>query len=92
MAKRTLTATTPVGAFNRATASAYTHVNVWDSPRATAAFEAGRRGGVAGRWTKDCGWAVTWHGSEAAARRAGAGKYGYDHHATLLGTFPVNPE
>jgi|KBSMisStaDraftv2_1062788.scaffolds.fasta_scaffold350771_1 hypothetical protein len=89
---RTLTATTPVGTFNRATASAYSHVNVWASPRAAAqaAEPDAYTGGVMGRWIKDHGYGVTWHFNEASARKAAAGKYGWDHSAKLVGIFPVD--
>jgi hypothetical protein len=89
---RTLTATTPVGSFNRATASAYSHVNVWASPRAAEAVADAyaHKNGVGGRWIKDRGYGVTWHFTEASARKAAAGKYGWDQSAKLVGTFPVD--
>src|SRR6185295_9082204 len=64
---KTLIVSTPVGPFNRKTDSRYTFVNVWASPRAAAVAASPNpyRGGVDGRWVKDRGFAVTWHGSEA---------------------------
>jgi len=89
---KTLIVSTPVGPFNRKTDSRYTFVNVWASPRAAAVAASPNpyRGGVDGRWVKDRGFAVTWHGSEANARKAAAGGYQWDNAATLVGTFPVD--
>lgn len=90
--KTTLKVSTPVGEFTRTTGTNYTHVVVWNSPRATECFNlpAGTiTGGVHGRWIKDRGHGVTWHMSEGAARRAASGKYSWDHAAALVGVFPV---
>lgn len=88
--KPKLTAATPVGVFTRASSSAYTHIVVWNSPRAMRATADGAavRGAVARRWVKDHGYGVTWHLSEQAAKSA-ARKYGWDLDATLVGVFPV---
>lgn len=45
--------------------------------------------GVDARWAKDNGYAVTWHGSEGAARKAADGKYLYDWSARVLGIYEV---
>ncbi len=95
-AKQTLMITTPVGAFTRMTNSPYTHAVVRTSPRAAevfAEFEAGRvkdRSGVDGRWVKDRGYAVTWHMSEAAAKRAAEKGYTWDLHTTVVGVYAVD--
>ena len=91
---KTLTVTTPVGEFNRRTDSLYTFVNVWASPRAAAAYaEASPRAcGVHARWIKDRGYGVTWHVTEASARKAAGFSRGFkwDHDATLVGSFAVD--
>lgn len=89
--KQLLAAQTPVGSFTRRTDSKYTHCVVWNSPRAMDAFNArkGTECGVHGRWVKDGGYGVTWHGSEAAACAAARKGYGWDSAATLAGVFPV---
>ena len=84
---KTATVTTPVGTFSRATASEYTHINVWTSPFISK--EKTVRSGVWARWAKDNGFGVTWHKTEEAARKASA-KYGWEPNATLVGTFPVS--
>lgn len=86
--KATLKVSTPVGEFTRTTGTNYTHVVVWNSPRAMAEQKAGS-GGVQGRWAKDLGHGVTWHMSEGAARKAASSKYQWDHAATLVGVFAV---
>lgn len=97
MKKQTLTATTSVGIFTRDTLSAYTHVVVWNSPRAlntvTAYKAEGRKfSGVDARWNKDHGYGVTWHCSEASARKA-TKFYSWDRKAaTLVGVFPVDAQ
>lgn len=87
---KTLKVTTTVGEFTRKTATAYTHVNVWKSPRAEAdiADPNAYPGGISGRWKKDRGYGVTWHSSLKAAQNAGR-KYIWDGDATLIGTFDV---
>lgn len=91
-----LKTTTSAGEFTRATNVPYTHVVVWNSPRATTAYarrndptfhHSGR--GVHARWIKDRGYAVTWHGSERAAQSAAHKGYGWDAAATPIGIFPV---
>lgn len=90
--KTNLKAVTSVGDFTRATASTYTHVVVWNSPRAARSFAAHSTGcasGVAVRWFKDRGFGVTWHSSERAAQNA-TRAYKWDaQNATLVGVFPV---
>jgi hypothetical protein len=86
---------TPHGEFTRKATRAYTHAVVRSCPRALEAFQnhtakgCKTYGGVQGRWAKDRGFAVTWHGSEQAARNAAAGNYDWDHSAVVLGIFPV---
>ncbi len=93
----TLKASTPVGEFTRTTSTAYTHVVVWNSPRAMEYFEKcaadpemkRMASGVHSRWIKDRGYGVTWHASEAAARNVR--RYSWDgNDATLVGVFAVN--
>lgn len=92
---------TPHGDFNRTTKTAYTHAVVRKCPRAErenaecAADPAKARYlkiGVNGRWEKDRRYAVTWHGSEAAARAAASKPYLWDAAATVLGIFPVEAQ
>jgi hypothetical protein len=94
MAKFTLKAQTLVGEFNRTTNSSYTHVVVRESSEAMKWHEMAKAGarvsGVDQRWHKDHGYAVTWHGSEKAAKAAAAKPYGYDTKATVIGVFPVD--
>ena len=47
------------------------------------------KNGVDARWVKDRGFAVTWHGSEGAARKAAAAPYGWDRSTGVVGVFPV---
>lgn len=95
MAKTTLKVTTPVGEFTRATATAYTHAVVRKSPRAMGVFERAQaggdvyKGGVQGRWIKDRGFAVTWHGSERAAKNAAAADYTWDGQTEVVGVFAI---
>lgn len=93
--KRRFIIITPVGSFTRASDSMpYTHAVVWKSPRAMGDFERSRqpdaprwlRTGVSGRWIKDLGYGITWHLSEASARKA-TSKYRWDSQATLVGVF-----
>jgi len=86
--KRTLKITTPYGEFNRKTDTAYTHAVVRDCPRAHEALTDVRVFGVSRRWKKDRGFAVTWHGSEQAARNAAAKDYMWGA-STVLGIFSV---
>jgi hypothetical protein len=94
--KKTLKATTPAGEFSRETATAYAFVVVRKSPRAAAFVESANsgaqvyRGGVNGRWLKDRGYAVTWHGSEKAAKAAAGKPYDWDSKTELVGVFPVS--
>jgi hypothetical protein len=75
---------TPHGDFTRKATKPYTHAVVRTSERAMEshiAISAGRANfttGVQGRWHKDRGFAVTWHGSEQAARVAASKPYGWD--------------
>jgi hypothetical protein len=89
--KTELKVTTPVGEFTRATSTKYTHVVVWNSPRAMEVFKSGASNpsGVHARWVKDRGYGVTWHGSAESAAKAAAGKYGWDGSRDLVGMFPV---
>lgn len=91
MTKQTFKINTPQGEFTRTSSTLlYTHAVVRLSSRTREAFENPRYTvGVHGRWIKDRGFAVTWHGSEQAARKAAATPYGYDHSATVLGIYPV---
>jgi len=47
------------------------------------------KSGLQGRWNKDRGYVVSWHGSERAARQSADKPNGYDPQATVLGVFPV---
>ena len=87
--KRSLKITTPHGEFNRKTNTAYTHAVVRESIRAQQALTQTYTSGVHGRWIKDRGFAVTWHGSEQAARNAAAKPYLWDATTAVLGIFPV---
>jgi hypothetical protein len=95
MAKQTLNAVTPAGNFSRETNTPYQFVVVWNTPRAAAAAAEiasnpkAYKSGVNGRWAKDRGFGVTWHGSEHAAQNAARGGYVWDGAATLVGIFPV---
>ena len=96
MAKLNLKVVTAHGTFTRSTATAYTHAVVRSSPRAAAAYAAFLVSGthsrlaLAQRFAKDLGHAVTWHGSEQAARNAAAKPYFWDaKDAIVLGVFPV---
>lgn len=96
MPKRTLTATTTVGTFSRTTCTPYTHVVVWNSPRARAYFDGVNAGtserhtnGVHAQWLKNQGYAVTWHCSETTANSAARRCYGWDGSKDLIGVFPV---
>jgi len=95
MSKLNLKVITPVGEFTRSTNTKYSHAVVRNSPRAMAAFQlhqaAGSRRltGVSARWIKDRGFAVTWHGSEAAALKAAAGKYLWDNSQDVVGVYEV---
>lgn len=82
---RTYSVETPVGVFSRNTKTTYTHIVVRKSDRIAKMAALPN----AGKWAKDRGWAVTWHGSHDAALAAAAGKYTYDRDATLVGVFPV---
>ncbi len=88
---RVIKVATPIGEFSRKTANEYTHVNVWASPRAMAAFQNPNKSNYATetKWKKDLGYGVTWHTAEASAVRAGRGTYRWDRSATLVGTFVV---
>jgi hypothetical protein len=74
--------TTPHGEFTRTATKAYTHAVVRTSERAHHAYEDIKGGkktsGVQARWHKDRGFAVTWHGSEGAARAAASKPYMWD--------------
>lgn len=87
-----LTVETTVGTFTRNTNSDYKAVVVWNCPRAKSYFEkfAGQKNntGVGARWVKDNGFAVTWHGSKAAALKA-TKQYQYDANSTLVGVFEL---
>lgn len=94
--KQTLKVVTAVGEFTRTTNTAYQFAVVRNSPRAKDYFDRVESGaakadktGVTGRWLKDRGFAVTWHGSEAAARSAAAKPYDWDSKAELIGVFTV---
>ena len=95
MAKLNLKITTAHGTFTRSTATAYTHAVVRSSPRAASAYAAFLVSGthspaaLAQRFAKDLGHAVTWHGSEQAARNAAAKPYLWDATTAVLGIFPV---
>ena len=101
MAKLNLKITTAHGTFTRSTATAYTHAVVRSSRRANDCYLPIANGtatpdqlswaksGVTARWIKDRGYAVTWHGSEQAARNAAAKPYFWDATTVVLGTFPV---
>ena len=92
---RTINIDTPVGAFTRKTNTAYSHAIVWNSPRAMEYFKSASTGGykhvggVHGRWFKDRGYAVTWHGSLGAAQRALKGGYKWDGSNDPVGIFEV---
>lgn len=87
--KTTLKVETSVGQFTRTTATAYTHAVVRTCAAATRALEGNYKGGVYGRWAKDRGYAVTWHGSAAAAAKAAATPYVWDLKAVVVGVFAV---
>jgi hypothetical protein len=93
MAKMVLKVQTPVGEFNRSTKTAYTHAVVRESERAMGEFKDAQNGGhvfgVGQRWAKDRGYAVTWHGSEKAAKKAAEVPYMWDRSAKVVGVFPV---
>jgi len=92
---------TPVGTFTRKATRQYTHAVVHQSPRAMTEFLAmtspdatedqkrWAKSGVTGRWVKDRGYAVTWHSTEAAARKAAAAPYGWDGSVAKIGIFAV---
>lgn len=103
MSKKKLNATTPAGQFTRTTASQYSHVVVWNSPRAMKLFTrvlngdevaiSNSKSGVYARWVKDRGHGVTWHSSVFAAKKAAAhGNYAWDGESTLVGIFDVAAE
>ena len=83
---------TPYGEFTRSTKTAYTHAVVRTCARAMDTLarkdERGMNSRVIGRWIKDRGYAVTWHGSEVAARSAAAKPYGWAD-SIVVGIFPV---
>ena len=101
MAKRTLKITTPHGEFTRTTDTAYTHAVVRTSERAYGSYLPIANGtatpdqlrwaksGVTARWIKDRGYAVTWHGSEQAARNAAAKDYSHDKKTGPATIYPV---
>ena len=89
--KTTLTIQTTAGTFTRTTASKYTHIVVYASPRAKKVFDANEKtqSGVDARWIKDRGFGVTWHGSLASAEKAAKAGYKWDSEATLVGVFSI---
>lgn len=103
MAKSTLTVSTPFGTFSRQTNTPYTHAVV-SEPVARFDFPEGKtpdelrahivatagKGGVFGRFAKDQGYVISYHCSEASARKA-ADKGNTPYLTTRsLGVFPVN--
>lgn len=92
---------TPHGEFTRKSTTAYTHAVVRTSQRAAdclAAYERNKhdaakvryyKDGVQARWVKDRGFAVTWHGSEAAARNAASKPYLWDKETGLATVYEV---
>src|SRR5262245_8153890 len=94
MSKFNCKITTQVGEFTRKATKPYSHAVVRTSPRAMGAFERAQAGHKSGsnvnqRWAKDRGFAVTWHGSEAAARKAAAAPYIWDLSTQVVGIFAV---
>jgi hypothetical protein len=90
MAKKTLKIITPDGVFTRTTNTAYTHAVVRRSERAYEAYINPRyKSGVQGRWIKDRGFGVTWHGSEQAAQAAARKPYGWDGSIDVVGIYPA---
>ena len=101
MAKLNLKITTAHGTFTRSTATAYTHAVVRSSERAYGTYLPIANGtatpdqlrwaksGVTARWIKDRGYAVTWHGSEQAARNAAAKPYFWDSKTGPATIYPV---
>lgn len=92
---------TPVGEFTRASTTKYMYAVVRTSERAMASYRPIADGtasedqlrwsksGVTGRWVKDRGFAVTWHGSKRAAEAAASKPYVWDNKTTLVGIFNV---
>lgn len=91
---RELMAKTPHGVFKRKTAANYQFVNVWNSPRAKAVFDAAMAGGKrnsygsAAKCVKDHGHVVTWHRTKAAADKGAQAGWGEDG-SSLAGTYSV---
>lgn len=88
-----LKAVTPHGIFTRKTATPYRYVVVRDCKRSHDTYlrfldDGDKREGVAGRWIKDFGYAVTWHQNIATATNAAKGEYDWAD-STVLGIFPV---
>jgi hypothetical protein len=95
MAKTILKTETSVGEFTRTTDNVYTHVCVRVPVEGVEAFRAmvaSRifKGGVIGRYVKDNGYVVSWHKTEAAARKEAAkGRKHFYITTDVLGVFPV---
>ena len=101
---KTLTTNTPVGTFTRKTNTNYTHIVVRNSPRAMQALEESKtqklfkitetgrqvrnRSANEMRWTKDHGYAVTYHTSYRAAVNAAKSPYVWDK-TTVAGIYEV---
>jgi hypothetical protein len=86
-----LKVSTPHGEFTRKATKAYTHVVVRKSERAMKSFNepVWDSSGVQQRWQKDRGFAVTWHGSEGAARAAASKPYVWDSKTGPAEVFAV---
>jgi len=96
-----LSISTPHGEFTRVSTTPYTHAVVRTCPRAAKSYELSKtavpgsyearnlKSGVDARWVKDRGFAVTWHGSEAAARNAASKPYVWDSATGPAEIFPV---
>ena len=84
---------TPHGEFTRTATRPYMFAVVRNSPRAQATYNergtARRPSGVHARWIKDRGFAVTWHSTEQAARKAATSPYMWDGSLDVVGVFPV---
>jgi hypothetical protein len=86
VAKKILSAVTPVGTFTRVTATEYKFAKVWSGERFARYATTRASGGKPGQWHKNKGFEVTWHATRDAAERA---KQKWDSSAVCVGIFEV---